>query len=463
MGRFSYSKSMEIKRLISTVLANPELYERTMRRLINEKLIFDFERMNELEDRGIIEGAFYFHEQIEIKKLNPKNREYVKDLLGRYSSFLFRDVLEDEYDPETKNRNIVSGFFGQILVEKRINVEDFHPFVRELYEKYDKKIGEGVGHSTVYSVRQNPTFMGEMLAKFILDGKGEGIDFTDKSFPLKETVAKEYFGKLWKQKMLFLDLLQKIRYEGKIPYKVIEKFVDKTFVKSEKRAFIIKAFVEMAKNRGLDIGNISQRMKERANSFLMELVSDDMFKEKITESEIMQGVEGFSWKNYTRKRAEVKKRESRHSDSKKAITNNERARVSKVIELIEERKEISLPELGRAVKEAGYKGRAKCAWNAGLVAGMTVDKIIRKIESLGIKITHKNELSDEEKSLIIEKAKEKESVKRDEIKAWLRENGRILEGFLGEAVSEGMAMLEKMGYRVEGKMRAPGKKRIKEF
>jgi len=452
---------MAIKQKIRDLMENPDEYEKAIHKIIQFLSFRDVKKVLELEELGVIKIPLDRANGITVLKLNDSNRDRVERLLKEHGKILFGgEELVEYYAKNIKKENLgaVSGFFNTILVEKRIKVDDFHPFVLELYGKYEKKIGEEIGASTVYGVIPKPTFMGEMLAKFILEGKAEGIDFNDKELPLKEMVAKEYFGRLWKQKMLFLDLLQKIRDEGKIPYKIIEKFVDKTFAKSEKRAFIIKAFVETAKNRGFELGEVNHYVKKEVGSFIQEIDANNKFKEELTESEIMQGVEGFSWDAPGNPGKSEKK-----AEKKKTITDKaNKVNVNKVVELIGERKEITLPEVGKAVKEAGYKGRAGHAWNAGLIAG-PVARIIRKIELLGIKITHKNELSDEEKSLILKKADGRDSIKRDEIKEWLMENGRVLEGYIGGAVDEGMRMLEEMGYCVEGKIKAPGREKRKLF
>lgn len=355
----------------------------------------------------------------------------------------------DSESMEKENRDYVSEYFLPIILEKKCGVEVFNIFVLELYNSWGELREEWLGRTTIYGVLKKPTFMGEMLARFILEEKEEAkkIDFTDKKLLLKEMVAKHYFGELWKQKMLFLELLQKLRYDGAIlviPHAVIEKFVDKTFVKSDKRAFIIKVFVEMAKNRGFKLGDIELDEQKKCDDFIARIIKEK-FKKKVTESEMMKGVEGFSWNKVYR----IKKAEN----TELQLLNHEGERVNKhmyflrLIKLIGKKKEISVPELGKLMEQAGYAKNRR-----GTFSNPTVRSVIRKLKKKEIDINHKHDLCDEEMKVLMEKLSRRERVKRNEIKQLLMEHGRVLENFIGRAVQDGSKFVKqhKVGMILEG-------------
>ncbi|MEM2948571.1 MAG: hypothetical protein QXG02_03510 [Candidatus Anstonellales archaeon] len=441
-------------RIVERVLNDPEEYKTRLESLINylnnKREILT---ILSLESSGLIEEiqkSERYESRYRVLPLTGENREHARRILLRYFNNVFRDVLKEEksHGLEDEARDRVAGFFAEIMLKEDKAVEIFNPFVLELYNKYEKRFGEG-GVSTVYGVVDKPTFMGEMLARFVLEGKAEkrGIDFTDKNFPLKEEVAKEYFGKLWKQKMLFLDLLQAVRWDNKISYSIIENFVDKTFKKTEKRAIIVKAFVEMAKNRGFELGELSQEMQKKANNFI-ERIRCERFKGEIENAEIMRGIEGFSWNMWRPKEAESVSSEKTTTPKKKI---SEKAMM--VLDEIKKRKLTSIEAayLGRIMLKVGYSARKDYAYNAGLIPQGIVKKIIDHVEKAGIKVTFQQSLSKKEKEYILRMAKRRSKIERREVKKWLMENGRVLEGYITKPLDEAMQIIEHNGRKIKGK------------
>ncbi|MGC8899391.1 MAG: hypothetical protein ACP5KP_02645 [Candidatus Micrarchaeia archaeon] len=444
--------------VIEKILSDEAQYKEIMNQIVQsliEKM--DFHTLDMLEEKGIIkpqETESYATEYI-IMPLTEETWKVVKDIFTRnYSKLVKLDVLveNNKLDLEKEIRDEVGGFFTQILVDKKIDVKDFHPFVLELYGKWDENRPEW-GWVTVYGLRKDPTFMGEMLARFVLEGKAAEIDFTNKDFPLKQTVAKHYFGKMWKQKMLFLQLLEILKFDRKISNELIELFVDKTFEVEEKKAFIIKIFVEMAKNRGFELSRIlNEQLQKKAKTFVNN-IRYKKFHEEFTNSEAMEGIEGFRWSRFTRKDEQGTNKRAKKT---KSSEHTAPMKFDVLLERIEKMgvKELEISELGRIMLEVGYSPRKQYAFNAGLIAQQIAKKAIEKIEMAGVKITYKQKLSPEERKLILEMGKEKEEkVIRVEIKKLLIKNGRVLEGYISQPVDEAVKILEGVGVKVVRKSR----------
>ncbi|MEM4336197.1 MAG: hypothetical protein QXL47_01205 [Candidatus Anstonellales archaeon] len=496
-------------RIVERVLNDPEEYKTRLESLIsylnNEREILT---ILSLESNGLIEEiqkSERYKSRYRVLPLTGENREHARRILLRYFNNVFRDVLKEEksHGLEDEARDRVAGFFAEIMLKERKGLDIFNPFVLELYNAWQ---GHGeLGLSTIYGVVSKPTFMGEMLARFVLEGKAEkrGIDFTDKNFPLKEEVAREYFGKLWKQKMLFLEMLQMLRTEQKISYTIIEKFVDKTFAKSKNRAFIIKAFVEMAKNRGFELSQVSDTMHKKIDNFIKD-ISCNKFNEEITNTEIMQGVEGFSWSMRYQKKAypassgktitrekkmsekatmgldETKKKKltmrevsASNPEPKKHRTDDKRRHVKEkaepfsastryhFVQLVNAIKskgknEISLPELFKLMEELGYRRTVNAHYSVKVFSGTVIKKVIRFLDSRRIIVTHAHALTPEEKEDIKEFAKTickeeggKKTVQFRKIYSRVVEGGRFAVGYLRSAIKEACTLLYVEGYMIK--------------